>query len=104
MITSETPPTGGAPRGVHDRPSYKGAKIVVPALLLAAAFIFTGAPTATAAAVVANNMTTFWDPAPCRGDKSGVCPYYYQPDRQTMDRPSTERSGEQSTPPESLTP
>lgn len=121
MITAETPPTGGAPRGVHGRSSRKRAKAafqvkaVVPAFLLAAVFIFTGAPTATAAVVFAHNMTTSttsWDPLPCRGTNPGICPYHQQsdqPDRQIMetqtkDRPSTGQSGEQSTTSESSTP
>lgn len=104
MITTETPPPGGTPRGVPGQRSHKRAKIVVPAFLLATVFIFIGAPTATAATVFANSMRAFGDPPPCRGDKPGVCPYYLDPGRQTLDRPNTGRPGEQSTPLESLTP
>lgn len=118
MITTETPPTGGTPGGAQDRRSYKLAKIVIPAFLLVAVFTFTGAPTAMTVTVLsskavlanntvfANNITTFWDPPPCRGDKPGVCPYFYQldqPGRQTLD-PSTGNPNEQATTHESPTP
>jgi hypothetical protein len=71
-------PTGRTSRGIHGHPAHKRAKVVVPAFLLAAVFIFTGAPSATAAAMFANSHTmASWEPPPCRGDKPGVCPYYY---------------------------
>ncbi len=84
MITTETPAFGATPRGVHGGWLHRRAKVVVPVFLLTAAFIFTGAPTATAAAMFTNNnIAAAWNPPACRGDKPGVCPYYYldQPDR-----------------------
>lgn len=94
MITTETPSIGETPRGVHGGWSHRRAKVVVPVFLLTAVFIFTGAPTATAAAIFANNdIAVTWDPPPCRGDKPGVCPYYYldQPDR-NISTPSDEQN------------
>jgi hypothetical protein len=84
MITTEVSPDDGTSRRVHGQPSRKGAKIVVPAILLTSVFLFTGAPSATAAALTNSNMPASWEPPPCRGDKPGICPYYYlnHPDRQ----------------------
>ncbi|MGH8351361.1 MAG: hypothetical protein ACRES5_33115 [Pseudomonas sp.] len=93
MITTETPSVGGTPRGVHGGSSRGRAKVVVPIFLLTAVFIFTGAPTATAAAVLAHNdIAATWEPSSCRGDKPGVCPYYYsdQPDM-NISTPSDEQ-------------
>lgn len=107
MITAETAPAGGTLSGAPGRPAHRHAKIVISAFFLAAFFIFTGAPTAnTAAAVFASNMTNLGEPSPpCRGDKAGVCPYYYeQPGSPTTDNPNTGRPGEQNTTSESPTP
>lgn len=106
MITAETAPGGGTLSGARGQPAHRHTKIVISAFFLAAFFIFTGAPTATAAAVFASNTTTLGDPSPpCRGDKAGVCPYYYeQPDSPTRDKPGTGQPSEQPTTSESLTP
>jgi hypothetical protein len=78
MITTEMPPTEGTPQGVHGQARYRRAVIIAPAILLTAVFISTGAPAATAAAVfISNNATVAGEPPPCRGDKPGICPYYY---------------------------
>jgi hypothetical protein len=75
MITAEIPPASGAPRGAHAQSSRK--RIAIATLLLTAAFVVTGAPTAAAAPVLAGNHVMFASdpPPPCRGDKPGVCPY-----------------------------
>jgi len=105
MITAETPPAGGTPRGIRGRPSHQRAKVAIQTFFLAAAFFFTGAPSAAADAMFANGMTSSWEPPPCRGDKPGVCPYYYdQPGNTTLDRSSIGGSGEENTSPGSLTP
>lgn len=97
MITTETPPTGGTLRGSLGRPSRTHAKAafqvkaVVPAFLLAAVFIFAGAPTATAAVVSDSTTITSGDPRTCRGTNPGICPYNYQSDqsgRQIMETPA----------------
>ena len=100
MITTERSPGSGTPHGAHGQPSRKRAKIVILTFLLASLFIFTAAPSATAVAFTNSNMSTFWGPPPCRGDKSGICPYYYvnRPDRQTI-----KQSDQQSTTSESPT-
>lgn len=102
MITTETPSIGRTPRGVHGGSSRGLATVVVPVFLLTAVFIFTGAPTATAAAMFTNNeISATWEPPSCRGDKPGVCPYYYfdQPDM-NISTPSDEQDAtlESSTP------
>ncbi len=54
---------------------------VTAALLMAAAFILTGAPTATAAPAFTDNhlLSSFDPPPPCRLDKPGVCPPAAEP-------------------------
>jgi hypothetical protein len=76
MIGSEKPPASGAARSSLVRSAREGAMKVVAALLLAAAFVLTGAPTATAAPAFTESYTpSSFDPAPpCRLDRPGVCP------------------------------
>ena len=77
MSSSDTHPIIGIVRSVAGRPRRKRAMIAIPAFLLATAFLFGGAPMATAAPAVANNgIATFWEPDDCRGNKPGVCPNY----------------------------
>jgi hypothetical protein len=49
---------------------------VATLLVLAAAFVFVGAPTVAAVPVVASNhiRSTLDPPPPCRGEKPGFCP------------------------------
>ena len=77
MISSEPHPAEGMARGGTGRPARKQVMIAISALLFATAFIFAAAPVATAAEAVANNnIATFWEYDPCRGEKPGVCPDY----------------------------
>jgi hypothetical protein len=105
VITTEIPPTGGASKGVHGHPSRKLAKIIIPAFLLAAALSLAGSPAAMAAgAFSSGNMTALserlpcLEPPPCRGDKPGVCPYYYS---DQPSKPSTNQGGKRGTAPDS---
>lgn len=84
MIGSEEPPASGAARSSLMRSACERAMKVVAALLLAAAFVLTGAPTAIAAPAFTENYTpSSFDPAPpCRLDSPGVCPPATQSDEQ----------------------
>lgn len=76
MIGSEKSPASGAARSSLVRSARERAMKVVAALPLAAAFVLTSAPTATAAPVFTDNYApSSFDPAPpCRLDRPGVCP------------------------------
>jgi hypothetical protein len=110
MIPTEAPSTGGAPRGCpgprshgsgshgsgshgsgsHSPWSHKRATIVVLAFLLAAAVVSVASPaTSTAAKLASAALVTYPDPSSCRGEKPGVCPYYYPdyPNRQDSAQP-----------------
>lgn len=89
MSSSDTYPASGIARGIADRSMRKRATIAIPALLLATAFTFAGAPMATAAPAVANNgIVAVGEPDSCRGNQPGVCPYGYPVTQQGM-QPNT---------------
>lgn len=78
-IIFRMPQVSGVPTSIHTQPSRKRTTTLVASLLLAAAFGLAVAPAetaATAAPAFTNNHVTFIEepPAPCRGDKPGVCP------------------------------
>jgi hypothetical protein len=103
MITTAMPPTGEASKGVHGQPSRTFAKIVIPAFLLAAVLSLAGSPAAMATSVFASADTAaLSDPLPCRGDKPGVCPYYYsdQPGKQSNQQPDERRTSPGSSSPD----
>lgn len=106
MITTEMP-ARGTPRSVPGWSSRKHVKIVIPAFLLTAMATFTVTPAAAAATMYANdNATASWEPPPCRGDKPGICPYYYlnRPGQPNTNSKDIGRSDRQSTTRESLIP
>ena len=79
MITTEAATTDSAPSGVRGSSSLRRAAIAIPSFVLAAFFIFAGAPVATAAqAQQSDDLTTGFitvDPSgPCRGKVPGPCP------------------------------
>lgn len=88
MSPSDTYPAAGIARSVADRLMRKRAMIAIPALLLATAFTFAGAPMATAAPVANNGVVAVWEPDSCRGNQPGVCPYGYPVTQQGM-QPNT---------------
>lgn len=73
MIGSEKPPTSGAARSSLVRSARERAMKVAAALLLAAAFVLTGTPTATATPALIDNHTSS-SFVPCRGEQPGFCP------------------------------
>lgn len=77
MIISSTPQASGVPTSIHTQPSRNRTTTLVASFLLAAAFSLAVAPAATAvtaAPALTHNQFTEEPPAPCRGDKPGVCP------------------------------
>ena len=76
MININTLLESGASRSVHVQPSHARTRRVATLLVLAAALIFVGAPAAAAAPTSTSNhlSATVDPPAPCRGEKPGLCP------------------------------
>lgn len=76
MVNLETRPNGEASRSVHVQSSHARIMRVATLLVLAAAFVSVGAPTAAAAPTFTGDhvMSTLDFPPPCRGEKPGFCP------------------------------
>lgn len=97
MIATAMPPTGEASKGVHGQPSRTFTKVVIPAFLLTAVLSLAGSPAVMAASVFSSGDTAaLSEPLPCRGDKPGVCPYYYS---DQSGKQSTQQPDERRTPP-----
>jgi hypothetical protein len=95
MISLETPRASGAARSAHVQLWSKRIMMATAAFLLAAAFVFMGASSATAASTDSTLI------APCRGDKPGFCPdsstasLGEQRSAQPRSKSTTRRSNEQ---------
>ncbi len=101
MITAATPSDDGTTKNVRGPSSRKRAAIVIPAFVLTAFFIVTGAPAATAAqAYPGGSVTTVDDPPPpCRGNKPGICiPSSRLDSKDTTQVPAQEPQQQQQTP------